>query len=182
MKIGEITFKRRYSLAQIIVDIASAAALVYLGYIIYACAVDIDRLKSLNRTNADMSMFDWKPLIVWAAAAIAVFVLSFVFIFRKKKQPKHHTVTQNNAVRYCNILDTGISCVRLMLIILLGEVCYIHGAAIRMAKIDFSMQLIIDPLIIVCVIILTKMRLDAVSETELAKLEEQDKKRELIED
>ena len=182
MRIGEITFKRRYSAAQIIVDIASVAALVYLGYIIYACAADIERLKSLNRTNADMSMFDWKPLILWAAVGAGVFVLSFVLIFRKKKQPKHHTVTQNNAVRYCNVLDTGVSCVRLMLIILISEICYIHGAAIRMAKIDFSMQLIVDPIIIVGIIILTKMRLDAVSETELEKIEDQGKKRELIED
>ena len=182
MKVGEISFKRRYSAAQIFVDLVSVAALVYLGYIIYACAVDIDRLKSLNRTDADMSMFNWKPLIVWAAAAVAVTAFSFVLIFRSKKQPKNLCVTQNNAAKYCNILDTGISCVRLMLILLISEICYIHGAAIRMANIDFSMQLVIDPIIIICIIILTKVRLEAVSDAERENAEKQSKKREIIED
>ncbi|MBP3855987.1 MAG: hypothetical protein IK990_10310 [Ruminiclostridium sp.] len=181
MKVGEYSFKRRYSAAQIIVDIASLAALVYLGYIIYACAVDIERLKSLNRTDADMSMFKWYPLLIWAAAAVAVFTVSFVLILRNKKQPKKLLVTQNNAVKYCNILDTGISCVRLMTLILISEICYLHGAAIRMANVGFSMQLIIDPLIIVCVILLTRMRLTALSETEQEKSRET-KKREIIQD
>lgn len=182
MKLGEFSFKRRYSAAQIVVDIASAAALVYLGYIIYACAVDIDRLKSLNKTEADMSMFDWRPLIVWAVLGVAVFAVSFVLILRRKKMPENLCITQNNAVKYCNIIDTGISCVRLMLIILISEICYLHGAAIRMANVGFSMQLIIDPLIIVCVIILTKMRLNAISEAEKEKLDKQRNKREIIED
>jgi hypothetical protein len=181
MKVGEIKFKRRYSAAQIVVDVASLGALVFLGYIIFACALDIDRLKSLNRTDADMSMFDWKPLLIWAGLGVAVFVFSSFLIFRNKKMPKKLCVTENNASKYCNILDTGVSCVRLMIIILLGEICYLHGAAIRMADPGFSMQLVIDPLIIVCIIILTKMRLEAISETE--KNREQDtRKREIIED
>lgn len=182
MKLGEYTFKRRYSAAQIIVDIASVGALVYLGYIIYACAVDIERLKSLNRTDTDMSMFDWKPLIVWAVLGAAVFGISFFLIFRKKKMPKKLCITENNAVKYCNIIDTCISCVRLMLIILIGEICYLHGAAIRMANVGFSMQLVIDPLIIVCIIIFTRMRLTAISETEQERAEKGSKRREIVED
>ena len=182
MKVGDITFRRRYSAAQIVVDIVSVAALVYLGYIIYACAIDIEKLKSLNRTDADMSMFNWTPLLVWAVLGVALFAVSFVFIFKNKKKPKKLCVTQNNAVKYCNIIDTGISCVRLMLIILISEICYMHGAAIRMANVGFSMQLVIDPLIIVCIIILTKMRLNAVSEAEQETAELYNKKREIIED
>lgn len=182
MKVGDIKFKRRYSAAQIIVDIASVGALVYLGYIIYACALDIERLKSLNRTDKDMTMFDWRPLLIWAVLAAAIFIISFVIIIRKKKQPKKLTVTENNAARYCNIIDTAVSCLRLMLIILISEICYIHGAAIRMANIDFSMQLVIDPLIMICIILLTKMRLDALSETENEKIASENKKREIVED
>ena len=181
MKVGDIKFKRRYSAAQIVVDIASVGALVYLGYIIYACALDIERLKSLNRTDADMSMFDWRPLIIWAAVGVLIFGFSFVLIFRNKKMPKKLCVTENNASKYCNILDTGVSCVRLILILLVGEICYLHGAAIRMADVGFSMQLVIMPLIIVCIIILTRMRLEAVSETERNR-PDKEKKREIIED
>ncbi len=181
MKVGEIKFRRRYSAAQIVVDIASVGALVYLGYIIYACALDIERLKSLNRTNADMSMFDWRPLIIWAAVGILIFALSLILIFRNKKMPKKLCVTENNAAKYCNILDTGVSCVRLILILLDAEICYLHGAAIRMTGEGFSMQLVIMPIIIVGIVILTKMRLEAISETEKNR-EQKPQKREIIED
>ena len=181
MKVGEIKFRRRYSAAQMIVDIASVGALVYLGYIIYACALDIERLKSLNRTDADMSMFDWRPLIIWAAVGVLIFAFSFFLIFRNKKMPQKLCVTENNAAKYCNILDTGVSCVRLILILLVGEICYLHGAAIRMADAGFSMQLVIMPVIIAGIIMLTKIRLEAVSETEKNK-EQAPKKREIIED
>ncbi|MBQ9483471.1 MAG: hypothetical protein IJU82_04700 [Ruminiclostridium sp.] len=181
MKVGDIQFRRRYSAAQIVVDIVSVGALIYLGYIIYACALDIERLKSLNRTNADMSMFDWRPLIIWAAVGVLIFVFSFILIFRNKKMPKKLCVTENNAAKYCNILDTGVSCVRLILILLVGEICYLHGAAIRMANVGFSMQLVIMPLITVGIVILTKMRLEAISETEKHR-EQAPKKREIIED
>ncbi|MBR5088426.1 MAG: hypothetical protein IK093_03275 [Ruminiclostridium sp.] len=182
MKVGDISIRRRYSAAQLVVDIVSLAALVYLGYIIYACATDIERLKSLNRTDADMSMFDWRPLIIWAVVAVAVFAASFLLIFRNKKQPKKLFITENNAVKYCNIIDTGVSCVRLMMILLISEVCYIHGGAIRMANVGFSMQLVIDPLIIVCIIILTRMRLTAISDVERERSQKETVKREIVED
>ena len=181
MKVGEITFRRRYSAAQIVVDLASVAGLVYLAYIIYACALDIERLKSLNRTDADMSMFDWKPLIIWAVLGLAVFAVSFVLIFRNKKIPEKLCITQNNAAKYCNIIDTGISCVRLLMILFISEICYLHGAAIRMANVGFSMQLVIMPVIMICVIILTKMRLEAISDTERDNMQE-NRKKEIIED
>ncbi len=182
MKVGDISIRRRYSAAQLVVDIVSLAALVYLGYIIYACAADIERLKSLNRTDADMSMFDWRPLIIWAVVAVVVFAASFLLIFRNKKQPKKLFITENNAVKYCNIIDTGVSCVRLMMILLISEVCYIHGGAIRMANVGFSMQLVIDPLIIVCIIILTRMRLTAISDVERERSQKETVKREIVED
>ena len=69
-----------------------------------------------------------------------------------------------------------------MMILFISEVCYIHGAAIRMADIGFSMQLVIDPVMIICIIILTKMRLEAISDTERENADKQEKKREIIED
>ena len=180
MKVGEYSFKRRYTAAQIVVDIVSLGALAYIGYIIYLCALDIDKLKSLNRTDADMSMFDWKPLLIWAAAGAAIFAVSFVLILRNKKKPENLCITENNAVRYCNIIDTCISCVRLVLLIALGEVCYLHLSAIMMRTVSFSAQLIIDALIIVCIIIFTKMRLSALSDSEQERLQNEDKKEKYI--
>lgn len=180
MKVGEYSFKRRYTAAQIVVDIASLAALAYIGYVIYLCALDIDKLKSLNRTDADMSMFDWKPLLVWIAVGVVIFAVSFFLIFRDKKKPEKLCITQNNAVRYCNIIDTCISCVRLMLLIALGEVCYLHLSAIMMRTVSFSPQLLIDALIIVCIIIFTKMRLSALSESEQEKIQNEDRKEKYI--
>lgn len=178
MRIGEYKLKRRYTIAQIIVDIASLAALAYLGMIIWACAVDTEKLKELNKTDADMSMFDWKPLLIWAVVGVLIFGVSFFLIFRRKKLPKHYTVNENNAAKYCNIVDTCISCVRLMLIISLWEICYLHMSAILMRTISFSPQLILDALIIVCIIIFTRMRLRAISDAE----QERKVKREIVED
>lgn len=180
MKIGEYKIKRRYSIAQIIVDITSLAALAYLGLIIWACAADTEKLKDLNKTNADMSMFDWKPLLIWAVVGVVIFGVSFFLIFRKKKLPKNYTVNENNAAKYCNIIDTCICCVRLVLIISLWEICYLHMSAILMRNISFSPQLVIDALIIVCIIIFTRMRVRAVSDAERERAASE-KKREIVE-
>ena len=181
MKLGGYTFKRRYSLAQILVDIASAGAIVYIAFIIYACADDIERIKSLNRTDADMSVFDWRPLIIWIAAAILIFCFSFFLIFRKKKLPKKLTINEHNAVKYCNIIDTCISCVRLVTLLTISELCYLHSAAIRMFDPGFPTQLLLDVLIAAGIIIFTRMRLTAISDAEEER-EEKDKKRTIIED
>lgn len=182
MKVGEYSFRRRYTAAQIIVDIASLAALAYVGYVIYICAVDIENLKAMNRTDADLSMFDWKPLLIWAGIGVIIFAASYFLIFRNKKMPKKLFINENNAVKYCNIVDICIALVRLMLLIALGEICYLHLAAIMLRTVGFSTQLLIDALIIVCIIILTKIRLSAVSDTEQEKAESEKEKKYIVED
>ncbi len=181
-RVGEFSFRRKYSAIQIVIDVASLAALVYIGFIIYNCAVDIEKLKSLNRTDADMSMFVWQPLLIWAGVGIGVFALSFFLIFRKKKKPQKYRITKNNVVKYCNIVDTCIACIRLVIIISLWEFCYLHLAAIMMIKTSFSPQLIIDAAIIVCILIITRMRLNAISDTEQENQDKPENRKEIIQD
>ncbi len=182
MKVGEYSFRRRYTAVQLIVDIASLAALAYIGYVIYICAVDIDNLKAMNHTEADLSMFDWKPLLIWAVVGVIIFAASFFLIFRNKKKPEKLYINENNAAKYSNIIDVCISLVRLMLLIALGEICYLHLAAIMLRSVGFSTQLLIDALIIVCIIILTRIRLSAISETEQEKAESEKEKKYIVED
>ena len=66
-----------------------------------------------------------------------------------------------------------------MLLIALGEICYLHLAAIMLRSVGFSTQLLIDALIIVCIIILTRIRL---SETEQEKAESEKEKKYIVED
>ncbi len=179
-RVGEFSFRRKYTAVQIVIDIASLAALVYIGYIIYLCALDIDKLKSVNKTNADMSMFMWEPLLIWAAVGILIFAASFYLIFRKKKKPEKYYINKHNVVKYCNIIDTCIACIRLVLIISLWEVCYLHMCVIMMREITFSPQLLMDALIIVCIILLTRIRLRSISDTE--ETDETEKKKEIVQD
>lgn len=180
-RVGEFSFRRRYTAAQIVIDIASLGALVYIGYIIWICKLDIDKLKELNRSDADMSMFVWEPLLIWAGVGILIFAASFFLIFRKKKKPEKYHINKRNVVKYCNIIDTCIACIRLVLIIALWEVCYLHMSAIMMRGITFSMQLPIDALIIVCILLLTRIRLRAISDTE-EESDAQENKKEIVQD
>ena len=166
---------------QIIIDIASLAALAYVGYIIYICKLDIDKLKQLNRSDEDMSMFVWEPLLIWAGVGVLIFAASYFLIFRKKKKPEKYYINKRNVVKYCNIIDTCIACIRLVLIIALWEVCYLHMSAIMMRGISFSMQLPIDALMIVCILLLTRIRLRAVSDIE-EETDAQEKKKEIVQD
>ncbi|MBP5604769.1 MAG: hypothetical protein J6X60_04405 [Ruminiclostridium sp.] len=182
MKVGEISFKRRYSAAQIIVDLASLLVLGYIGYLIFICASETESILGYIREDSGISPPDWRPLLIYVFIGAAVFAFSFFLIFRNRKMPKKLFITENNVSKYCNITDTCVSCVRLMTLLLLGEICYLHAAAICMLDAGFSIQLIIDPVIIIAVIIFTKMRLEAISETERENQKKKNKKREIIED
>ena len=180
-RVGEYSFRRKYTPVQIIIDIASLAALVYIGYIIYICKLDIEKIKQLNRTEADMSMFVWEPLLIWAGVGVLIFAASFFLIFRKKKKPGKYLVTKNNVVRYCNIIDTCIAGVRLVLIISLWEACYLHMSVILMRQITFSPQLLLDAAIIVGILVITRMRLRGMSDEEEGSASSE-KKKEIVQD
>lgn len=182
MKVGEISFKRRYSAAQIIVDLASLLVLGYIGYLIFICALQTNDIQRYFREDSGISPPDWKPLFIYVLLGVAVFAVSFILIFRNRKKPKKLFITENNVSKYCNITDTCVSCIRLMTLLLLGEICYLHAASICMLDAGFSIQLIIDPVIIIAIIIFTRIRLEAISETELKNQKNQNKKREIIED
>ena len=181
MRIGEYSFKRRYSAAQILVDIFSAAALGYTVFVIFACIADIDRIKQLNRTDADMSIFDWHPLIIWPCVGAVIVAVSFFLIFRKKKKPKKLYINKNNVRKYCNIIDTCIALIRLMLLIAVCELSNLHYFSIIMWEQGISVQLIFDALIIVGILVITRMRLISVSDTEREK-DSGEKSRQLIQD
>ncbi|MGN0579185.1 MAG: hypothetical protein ACI4J4_11250 [Ruminiclostridium sp.] len=182
MKIGELKFKRRYSAAQVIVDIFSLAALLYLCYTVYVCSMDISRLNALNQTNSDLSFMDWKPLIIWIVAAVVVCGVSVFLLFKSRKKPKKLFINENNVVKYCNIIDTCISCLRLLILLALCEGCYLHMAAILMRNAGFSVQLLCDLAIAVFVVLFTRLRLEAISDTEREKAEEKEKKKTIVED
>lgn len=181
MKIGNYTFKRRYSIAQIIVDIVSVIALAYIGYIVYVCEQDIEGLSAVNYAKADLSAIDWKPLLIWPAVGVIICAVSVFLILKEKKLPKKYLINENNAVKYCNITDTCVSCVRLIVLLALSELCYIHMSIIMLRNIDFSMQLIFDVLIIIAIIVFTRIRISAISDDEKEKAETANK-REIIED
>ena len=181
MKLGEMKLKRRYTVPQVIVDIASLGALVYICFIVYTCYLDVNSLNMNNYTGADLSSIDWKPLILWIILGVIVCVISIILIFRRKKLPKKLCINDNNGAKYCNVIDTSVSCIRLIILLALSEGCYLHMAGIFMRAPVFSVQLLCDVCFILAILWFTKMRLEALSEAELQR-KEAEKKTVIIQD
>lgn len=177
MKLGNITFKRHYSLVWFLVDLFSAAALLYIGFIVYSCALDIEQVNRLNRTEANLDFLHWEPLLLWVGLGAVVWIVSLLMIFRPRKAPKKYFVNEKNAVRFCGAVDIGISCVRLLVLLALSEGCYLHMTMIlQRFAFDFA-TLIVDLVTIVALIAFTRIRLRTISESAKAEEEEQKERR-----
>lgn len=174
MKLGNFNFKRRYTLAQILIDITSVAVLAFICYIVYVCAMDIEQMKSYNVTNETLDFLDWKPLILWCVSGVVLFAASVVLLLLPRKMPKNLVVTEKYAPKYCNIIDACISCVRLVLLLVISELCYIHMRSIMLFETEFSIQLILYAVIIALLIWFTAVRLSSLSE--VAEREAQNEK------
>lgn len=166
MKLGEYTIKRRYPLIQILVDIASVAALAYIGLIIYSTAMDIEQLNAINYTETSLEFIKWQPLLIWAAAGIIAWAVSLFALFKPRKAPAKLKIDPKSGKKYCNIIDCCICCVRLVILLMLGEGCYLHMCAILQLESSFSLQLIIDAVIIVLLILFTRTRLQSLYESQ----------------
>ncbi len=180
MKLGNYQFKRRYTLIQIIVDIASLGVLAYIFFIAYVCSVDIEQMKSLNATDTSLEFLDWKPLIIWCVLGIIITVISLLLLILPRKMPKNLTVTEKYAPKYCNIIDACISCLRFILLLFVSELCYLHMKSIMLAEAEFSVQLLLYAVIAALLVWFTAVRLTSLSE--VAKNEsETEKPRKIIE-
>lgn len=169
---GGYSFKRKYSIAQIIVDIASIIALIYIIFMVYAYAVDIETTKSLNSTESSLDFLNWEPLIIWCILGVVIIALSVLAILLPRKAPKKILVTENNAPKYCNIIDTGISCLRLVILHSLSELCYIHMQSIMLQEVSLSIQLIFDLIIVALIVWLSAVRIDSVNQVAISEAEE----------
>lgn len=174
MRIGDFEFKRRYSIAQVIVDIASVLALLLTFYTVYICAYDIEQIKLINKTEESLDFLKWQPLIIWCAVGVVVWVVSVIALFLPRKMPKKLVITEKYIVKYCNIIDTSISCLRLVILLGVSEICYIHTQSIMMQDSAFSIQLVLDVVIAVLLIWFTAVRLDSLSQ--VAASEQSEKK------
>lgn len=181
MKIGVYKFRRRYSAAQVIVDIVSAGALILQVFVITAHIEWMNYLDRMNRTDKVLYN-EWYPLLIWAVLAVLVFGFSFFLILKKKKEPVRYNISKNNVVKYCNIIDTCISCVRLMILIILFDISSTHSYLILFEEFQFPSISLVSVLIIIAVLVLTKFRLEAISDVEQERQEREEKKKTIIED
>lgn len=179
MKLGNYKFKRRYTLAQILVDIVSLGVLAFIFYIVYVCAVDIKQMTMYNATDTSLDFLDWKPLIIWCVFGVLAYAGSVLLIVLPRKMPKNLTLTEKYAVKYCNIIDACISCIRLILLLCISELCYLHMKSILLLEFEFSVQLLLYAVVAALLIWFTMVRLNSLSE--VAKSESEEKPRQIIE-
>lgn len=173
MKIGDFKFKRRYSIAQIIVDVFSIFALLIIFYTVYACASDIEQLKVINKTEESLDFLKWEPLIIWCVVGVLVWAVSIVALVMPRKMPKRYIVTEKYIGKYCNIIDTCISCLRLVVLLIVFEICYLHMQVIMMLDSGISIYLVFDVVIAALIIWFTAVRLDGISHVASSEAEEQ---------
>jgi len=176
MRIGNFVFKRRYTAAQIVVDIISLLALLYIFYIVYICAADIEQAKLLNETEVSLDFLKWEPLIIWCVLGTIIYILSVVLILLPRKIPKKISLIEKYAPKYCNIIDTCISCVRLMLLLAISEFCYLHMCSLTMRDASLSIQLVLHAIIIALIIWFTAVRVNSISEMSSSELEKKPRK------
>lgn len=169
MKLGKIKVKRRYSLIWLLVDLFSAAAFVYIGLIVYTCAADISELNRLNQTETSLAFMRWEPLLLWVILGAVVWVVSLLLIFLPRKEPKRFFVNEKNAAKYCNVLDTAIACVRLIVLHALSEGCYLHMSSVLQRFAPDLVQLLFDAAIAALIIWFTRIRLHGISEAARAE-------------
>lgn len=167
-------------MVQILVDVFSAAALLYIGFIVYVCAQDINELKSINYTDASLDFLRWEPMIVWIAVGVILWAGSVFALLLPRKQPKRYYVSPANAAKFCGAVDVCISCVRLIALMAVSEFAYLHMQLIMRVTPEFSIQLVFDAVIIVLLIWFTHIRLQGISEN--AKSEENKKESYIVED
>lgn len=180
MKIGEYEFKRRYSAAQVIVDIFSVIVLLYIFYITYACAAMISRIKAMNNTDVSLDFLKWQPLIIWCVLGAAVWAVSVFLMVKPRKKPKKTKINEKYVVKYCNIIDTCISCIRLVSILFISELCYEHSRIILEQDAGFSIQLVLSVIIAALILWFTAVRADSISQV-VSEEESEKKPREIIE-
>lgn len=172
MKIGGLKIKRRYSIAQIVVDIVSVLVLLLIFYTVFVCANDIEQIKEINETGDKLDFLQWQPLIIWCIVGVFVWIASILALVLPRKMPKKHTITENFIPKYCNIIDTCISCLRFVMLLAVFEICYLHMQAIMMQETGLSVQLVLDVVIAALIIWFTAVRIDSLSQVASSESEE----------
>lgn len=178
MKIGEFKFKRKYSAGRVIVDIFSLAflALIIANTVIFANNVAYTN-NYLNRTDIEVELVSWYPALIWVVLAGVISVLSIIFTYMHKKLPKKYVIDETNVRAYCDIVDTAISCIRLVLLFAIFDLSGIHQTKIAYGQASwFSVQLLCDVFFILVLWRFSVHRLRGIS------IKPDEEKREITED
>lgn len=171
MKIGEYKFKRKYSFARIIVDIASVLFLFLIIANTFSFAEYIESTNAyLNRAEVEVTLMSWHPLVIWPIITSVLFIVSVVYMMMPKKIPKKYNIDETNVRQYCDIIDTAISCIRLIIFFLIFDLSCIHFenlAYIRQSW--FSLVMVCDVFFVIVLLRFTAHRLRAISVKEKEK-------------
>lgn len=177
MKIGEYKVKRNYSIPQMVLDVFSVMILVVIVQCFVAFTEEIAYYNSiLNRrieeetVITDMTL-TWLPAIIWLICAVAVIAVSLFFQYRKKKLPKKYVINAENVQKYNDIYQTAVSCIRIIALLAVFEFLYLHSQFILGFTEWFSLQIILDILLIIIIVQFSKHRVRAIQ----PKVEEEER-------
>ena len=158
MKIGKYPVKHSYKISRLISDVFSA------GLAVFICSVEImfmtvyedtltryigeEQLQTLTQTDSTIGWRHWLTLI-FPALVLAVFVVYLILVL-KSHRFKGVNVTKRTAQKVYDLYAMGVSLCKIPALMLISEMMMItHNKMMMSEESWFSIQLVLDLLIII---------------------------------
>lgn len=173
MKISKYPVKHKYSIARLVSDVVS------LGFAVMIFSVTTSFIDSYNELLAVMGSdnvntiianvdptFGWRHYLAWIFPALAVLVFIAYLVLCLVSHPfKKYRVTKLTAQRCCDIYTFSVSLCKVPLLMGIFDAMYIfHQRMLGTDQSIFSIQIILDILLIAIITRLGVHRVQAITE------------------
>lgn len=172
MKAGKYTVKHNWKLPMILSDIFSAGLAVLIitstiNFITqYAQMLAMIGEENLAIVTQQDAAFTWRHYLSWIFPALTALVFAaYIFVFFKSHKLKKHPLTKLSAQPCRDIIVTTASLCKIPLLLGIFDAMYIfHDSANGGDESMFSIQFVLDALIIVILVRFCVHRLQSLSE------------------
>lgn len=160
MKLGKYKVKRSYKLVQIVLDVAAAGVLVWIGMLYAALVSSAGEMNQLlAASGADVSI-SWLPALIWLLPVAVVVLLSLLYTYKSRPLSPKYAIYEHNVQKYYNLTVTMAYVIRFLLLFGLSDYVYIHSMRLLGAEESwFSMQFVFDVILILVAVYHTKSRI-----------------------
>lgn len=155
MKVGDFKVKRKYQIAQMVLDVVAAIIFVVIIRCVFSFGAYIDEQnRIIHSANSEIEgLVVWQWNIIWIVIAALVIIASLLMIYLPRKMPKKYIITKETAQKYSDIVITAITCVRVPVLLAVFEGMCIHQSVmVGNTEGIFTLQIPLDILLSVIII------------------------------